>query len=293
MKLAKLKIAVLGGDKREEILVGSLRAAGAEVLTVGYPPVEGATAMSLESAVTIADAIIAPMSNTDDEGFIRAVPTGEKLQLSGELLQKARPETPFLIGLAKPKVESWAKAAQLRLVELGELDELAIPNAIPTAEGAVQLAMEKLPITIHNSRTLVLGFGRCGSILAKLLAAMGAKTTVAARRPSQLAMAQAWNLKTCSLEDLGARIGKFDLIFNSIPSKVLTAELLAKTKAEVLIIDLASAPGGVDFTAATQLKREAILALGLPGKVAPQTAGQILADVIPTLILRLVQSQTH
>ena len=97
MKLAKLKIAVLGGDKREEILVGSLRAAGAEVLTVGYPPVEGATAMSLESAVTIADAIIAPMSNTDDEGFIRAVPTGEKLQLSGELLQKARPETPFLI----------------------------------------------------------------------------------------------------------------------------------------------------------------------------------------------------
>lgn len=289
MNLEQLKIAVLGGDKREEILAQTLIAKGAQVMLVGYPQMTGAMNLDLQSALKAADAIIAPMSNTDGEGVIWAVPTGEKLQLSGGLLKQVKRGVPFLIGMAKPKVKSWAQEADLTLVELGELDELAIPNAVPTAEGAVQLAMEKLPITIHGSEVLVLGFGRCGSILAKLLAAMGAKTTVAARRKSQLAMARAWGLSTCSLNNLS--LNSFDLIYNSIPALVLTGELLAQTREEVLIIDLASAPGGVDFQAAAQLGREAILALGLPGKVAPVSAGQILSAVVPSLIWELVQSR--
>jgi dipicolinate synthase subunit A len=283
-----LKIAVLGGDRREEILVEALIERGAQVLLVGYHQVDGATNLELRTALERADAIVAPMSNTDNDGFIRAVPTGQKLRLSRENLRRAREGVPFLIGMAKPRVKMWVEEAGLNLVELGELDELAIPNAIPTAEGAVQLAMEKLPITIHSSRALVLGFGRCGSILAKLLQAMGAETTVAARRRSQLAMAKAWGLSTITLEGLGG-LAQFDVIYNTIPALVLTEELLAQTKQQVLVIDLASAPGGVDFQAAEQLGREAILALGLPGKVAPLSAGRILSEVVPSLIWELVQ----
>lgn len=120
---------------------------------------------------------------------------------------------------------------------------------------------------------------------------MGAETTVAARRPSQLALAKTWGLATCSLYELEEKISSFELIYNTIPALVLTRELLKNTREDVLIIDLASSPGGVDFTAAKELGREAILALGLPGKVAPVTAGKILAEVIPSLLLRLVQSR--
>lgn len=291
MNIEELKIAVVGGDAREKILVQALIEAGGQLLLVGYPQTQGATAVDLETALKAADCVILPMSNTDPEGSVVAVPTGEKIQLSRDLLKLAKPGTPFLIGMAKPKVKAWVQEAELNLVELGELDELAILNAVPTAEGAVQLAMEKLPITISGASCAVLGFGRCGSALSRLLSAMGAETTVAARRPSQLALAKTWGLATCSLYELEEKISSFELIYNTIPALVLTRELLKNTREDVLIIDLASSPGGVDFTAAKELGREAILALGLPGKVAPVTAGKILAEVIPSLLLRLVQSR--
>jgi dipicolinate synthase subunit A len=54
-------------------------------------------------------------------------------------------------------------------------------------------------------------------------------------------------------------------------------ELLNK---EVLIIDLASKPGGVDRDAANDLRIKTIWALALPGKVAPQSAAQIIKHTI-------------
>lgn len=52
---------------------------------------------------------------------------------------------------------------------------MAVLNAIPTAEGAIQIAMEEMPVTIHGSKALVLGFGRVGKTLAKMLDGIGAK----------------------------------------------------------------------------------------------------------------------
>ena len=54
---------------------------------------------------------------------------------------------------------------------------------------------------------------------------------------------------------------------------------------DAVVIDIAQAPGGTDFAAADELGIKAFLDLGLPGKVAPETAGEILARVIPGLIL--------
>jgi len=90
-------------------------------------------------------------------------------------------------------------------------------------------------------------------------------------------------------ERLPEEIGRADLIFNTVPALVLTSELLSFTHPQVLIIDLASHPGGTDFQAAQRLNRRAILAPGLPGKVAPKTAGEILARIYPPLIARLLE----
>ena len=163
-------------------------------MLVGYPQTQGATAVDLETALKAADCVISSHEQYRSGRLgCGCAHRRENPAFSGSL-KLAKPGTPFLIGMAKPKVKAWVQEAELNLVELGELDELAILNAVPTAEGAVQLAMEKLPITISGASCAVLGFGRCGSALARLLSAMGAETTVAARRPSQLALAKTWDL---------------------------------------------------------------------------------------------------
>ncbi len=124
-----------------------------------------------------------------------------------------------------------------------------------------------------------------------MLHALNAKTTVFARRPAQLVRAQAMGLDTGLLTELPGRIGSARLIYNTIPAMVLPEKLLVRTDPGVLIVDIASAPGGVDFSAAARLGRKALLSLGLPGKVAPETAGDILASALPGLIMDALASR--
>ncbi len=290
-------VAMLGGDKRELELIKALRFAGARVKAVGYPfwpefaGDEGIGLVgSLEEAVTGADAIVAPMSNTDETGKLKAVMEKEvSLRLTPELFEAIPPNTPFLIGMAKPLVREWATRRGLRLVETAEIEEVAVLNSIPTAEGAIQIAMQELPITIHGSNSFVLGFGRCGVTLARTLRALGARTKVLARNPAQLARALEMGCDAVPLAELARVAGQAEIIFNTAPSLLLTREILVQARPDLLIVDIASAPGGVDFAAARELNIKAVLALGLPGQVAPKTAGQILARVLPKLIANMLR----
>jgi len=137
-----------------------------------------------------------------------------------------------------------------------------------------------LPITIHGCTAYVLGFGRTGATLARLLGAMGAKTRVAARRKESLARIAEMTLTPIPFDQLSKSLREADAIFNTVPSMVLTGEILENVSPEAVIIDLASAPGGTDFQAADRLGIKAVLAPGLPGRVAPKTAGRILARTI-------------
>lgn len=139
--------------------------------------------------------------------------------------------------------------------------------AIPTAEGAIEIAMSETPITLHLSRCLVLGYGRIGKILSKMLAGIGAKVTVEARKFADLALIEGHGYEAIHMNDLKENIGGFDVIFNTIPSMVLDEDTLKKIRKDTLVIDLASKPGGVDFEAAKQLGIRVIWALSLPGKV--------------------------
>ena len=94
-----------------------------------------------------------------------------------------------------------------------------------------------------------------------------------------------------TLTRLAEQLNQVAVVFNTIPALVLPAALLQKMAPETLIIDLASAPGGVDFEAAERFRIRAVLALGLPGKVAPLTAGRILATKLPGLIKQELSRQ--
>ncbi|MDI6870053.1 MAG: dipicolinate synthase subunit DpsA [Bacillota bacterium] len=295
-RLAGVAVGVVGGDRREAVLCAALVREGARVAAVGYPDLPelaGVTRVeTVAQAVETAQVVIAPMSNTDDEGRLRSVlQPGLELRLDEAGLSRVRPGTPLLIGYARPCVREVAQKLGLRVVELGEQDDIAILNSIPTAEGALLLAFQELPITIHGSTCYVLGFGRCGVTLGRDLRALGARTVVFARDPAQLARAEEMGLIPRPFAELGQWIAEADCVFNTVPALVLTRPVLAAMPRGSLIIDLASPPGGTDFAAAAELGIKAILAPGLPGKVAPQTAGEILARTVPSLIAQLLSDE--
>lgn len=170
---------------------------------------------------------------------------------------------------------------------VGEEINSHIPNAVPTAEGAIEIAIAETPFTIHGSKSLVLGYGKIGKILSKDLYALGAQTYVEARKYADLAMIEGHGYEPLPLDNLKDHIHEFDIIFNTIPSLILDDEILTKVKKDALIIDLASKPGGIDFDAAKSYGLKVIWALSLPGKIAPVSSGAIIKDTIMNIIKEL------
>jgi dipicolinate synthase subunit A len=292
--LSGMKIAVLGGDDRELILVGELVRMGATVVVCGFPRERvghGAFALNdLEEACKGAEVVILPLPGTSPDGVIRAVYSEQELKLTERAISMLAPNALFIIGSAREYLKNWVAKRGLKLLEVAEIDEIAILNSIPTAEGAIQIAMEETDFTIHGSKSCVIGFGRVGITMARTLKALGSDVTVVARNHGQLARAYEMGCKKAEYSQLQEIMNYTNIAFNTVPEMILDRTILKYANPQVLIIDLATQPGGTDFEAANNFGLKAILAPGLPGKVAPASAGKILADVIPRLIIKeLVQ----
>ena len=168
----------------------------------------------------------------------------------------------------------------IKVFDFFEDEAIAILNAIPTAEGAIQTAMQESDKTIFNSKCLVLGYGRCGKILANMLKGIGANVTATYRKQIDYAYINAYGLNSINLYNIENIINDFDFIFNTIPYEILDKNILPKVNKQTIIIDLAQAPGGVDYNCARDLNLKAIYCPSLPGRVAPYTAGEILKDAL-------------
>lgn len=294
LRLKGIKIAVLGGDRREIFLIPELVQLGAVCQTVGLPieQMDGVKiCKSINEAVDGVQAIILPMPGTNPEGKIHAVFAKEPLYLTEEAIKTVSENVPIIVGVAKPFLKKLAIKQKLQIIEIAEKDDLAILNSIPSAEGAIQIAMEETLITIHGSKSYVLGYGRCGITLARMLKGLGANTTVVARKPADIARAIEAGMNAITFSELADNVTEVDIIFNTVPVLVLDEVVLKRMSADTVIIDIASSPGGTDFQAAAQLGIKAILAPGLPGKIAPKSAGLILAKVIPNLIIQEVSGK--
>jgi dipicolinate synthase subunit A len=286
--LAGIKIAVLGGDDRELVLIAELVRQGAVVVAAGFPQAlvapGGSVAAEVEEALRGAEVVIMPLPGMNEEAVIRAVYAESELKMTESALDGMMPHALVIIGTARPFLKKWTEARQFTLLEVADMDELAILNSIPTVEGALQLAMQETKTTIHGSPCAVLGFGRVGMSMARVLKALGAEVTVVARNPGQLARAYEMGCKRAGYGELPRIMQSALIIFSTVPHLILTGEVLLAANPDSLIIDLANQPGSTDFKAAEMLGVKALLAPGLPGKVAPLSAGKILADVIPGLI---------
>lgn len=279
--------AVIGGDMRQAYLATLLRQDGYPTQTFALeqaqlsdeaPPVH-----TLSQAVSGADCVILPLPCTSEGDRINTPLSTEKLTAT-QVFSLLPENAVVLAGRAGKPLFELAEQRHITLLDYFEREELTVLNAVPTAEGAIQLALEELPITLHGSACLIIGFGRVGKVLAAYLHGLGARVTVAVRKYADRAWLRAYGYACADTENLAGGLDRFDLVINTVPARILGRHELVRLKHDCLCIDLASKPGGIDLSAAQQLGIRCIWALSLPGKVAPYTSGEIIRDTILNML---------
>ena len=287
--LSGLKTTLVGGDRRYDFLGATLADLGAEVLLLRRRPPRSATltcSKNMARALGGSSVLICPMTPFGSRGRVWSEDPEDAIFLTPHDLGRLASPSLVFAGSFPPEWGPRAANTGCELVALGDLDEIAILNSVPSAEGAVLLALERTTVTIHSSRSRVVGFGRTGQTLATTLAGMGARVCVVARRPEARARALACGLEAAGFCDLAEAAKDARFIFNTVPAPVLDAGVLSRVHRRVVIIDLSSGEGGTDFEAARVLGLTAVLAPGLPGRVAPETAASCLAGVVIGTIAR-------
>lgn len=288
--LTGIRIVFLGGDARQIEVIrkcvemdGTVSAAGFDQWDAPCPGVH----LEQLSAELLgrADVLVLPTVGCDDEGYINALFSSERLQLREEHVSALPPGAVVYTGMAKSYLRGLCAGHSLKLVELLNRDDVAIYNSIPTAEGALVMAIQNTDFTIHGSTSMVLGMGRTGFTMARTLQGIGAKVKVGVRKMEHYARAEEMGWKPFMTADLLVHAPEADLIFNTVPGMIIDAQVLSRLQKHCVIIDLASAPGGCDFRYAEKRGIKAMLAPGLPGVVAPKSAGIIMAGALVQSIL--------
>jgi dipicolinate synthase subunit A len=288
--LTGTRIAIIGGDARQIEVIDKCIDMDATVVLFGFDNLESQF-MGAEKKVLSpellqdVDSIVLPIVGTNDQGHVESIFTSETLTITDEHISSLPKHARIYTGMAKSYLKELCSKYGIELVELLDMDDVAIYNSIPTAEGAIMMAIQNTDITIHGSTSVVLGFGRVGFTMARVLDALGSNVRVGVRRQEHVARVIEMGMEPFELEDMKSHVKDVDLIFNTIPTMIVTAQIIAYLPHHAVIIDLASKPGGTDFRFAEKRGIKALLAPGLPGIVAPKTAGKIIANTLTRLIL--------
>ncbi len=272
---------IIGGDSRIGLMAEKLLQRGCEVAGFGLSS-SIIPEIPLTEGLRAAEAVILGIPSSRDGETVFAPFYHGLLPLS-EFFRMTDKKTPVFCGLPDAKTETRFAESGHTIINYLQREELALLNAVPTAEGAIEIAMREMPRTIWNSNVLVAGFGRCGQYLARALSALGAHVSVTVRRSAAAALARTHGFSPVYVGELQGCAGTYDVIFNTVPHCIFDSSLLPFLRKDCLLVDLASLPGGVDTACAEELGIQTVQALSLPGKVAPVTAAEILCDIIENI----------
>lgn len=287
--LTGLHIAVIGGDARQLEVIRKLTELDARLSMIGFDQLDhGFTGAQKEQIDEMdfsdVDAIILPVPGTNTEGEVETIFSNEKIVVTEDILNQTPTHCTIFSGISNEYLTNCCKNTEKKLVKLFERDDVAIYNSVPTVEGTIMMVIQHTDITIHGSSVMILGLGRVGMSVARTFAALGANVKVGARKTEHIARIHEMGLIPFHLDELEEESQDIDVCINTIPVEVVTASVIAKMKPHTLIIDLASKPGGTNFRYAEKRGIKALLAPGLPGIVAPKSAGKILANVLAKLL---------
>ena len=229
------------------------------------------------------DYIVLPLPVSADGVTVNTPYSGSSLSIES-LVPLIKENGVVFGGMIAPDIRRIFEDKGIAVEDYAKREEFAVLNAVATAEGAIQVAMEELATTLSGQKILILGAGRIAKVLIDMLRGFHADVTIAARKCSDLAWARVYGCEAVHIEDMDNALAAADVILNTVPAVILGAEKLKLISRNSLVIDLASKPGGVDFDTAGSLGIKTIWLLSLPGKVAPVTSGKVIAETIRNIL---------
>ena len=277
-------ILIVGGDQRQAYLANELAEEGFNVVAVLSDTNHLFNSSvkkksNIQLASKNAGVFVFPVPFCDADGFVNAPFSKQKLSYL-DFAKIIKPNSYVFGGKIPSGFFDKVKDKKIKVTDFLKREEFAILNGIPTAEGAIEIAIREKTTTLWKSKCLICGYGNIASPLAKILSAMGAEIEILTKSSKSKSKAMSDGLKLLNLEDLKNEIGSYDIIFNTAPERVFVPEVLKNASRSSLFIDLASKPGGIDFECAKEQGLEVIWALALPAKTAPVTAGRIVKNTI-------------
>ena len=291
----KLKIGMLGGDKREQEIARRAAATGAEVRAHGFPwPEQGiAGVQHLDDPAAVlrgARFALFPIPGISANGALFAPAASAPIIPDRSMLAGMSLRAHIILGWADANLKAHADALSIKLHEYEWDRSLMLQRTPAIIEGLIKIVIENTATTIHNANACVVGQGTIGAVLARYLVALGAHTHVAARNPEQRAAAYVAGATPHLLAELSDLAPRLDLLFSTVPARVVGEDVLARLPKSALVVDLAAPPGGVDFDAAKRLGLKAIWGRGL-GSRAPVTVGASQWGGIRERIEKILQEE--
>ena len=183
-------------------------------------------------------------------------------------------------GMISEEITHAIKRKGVTLYDYYKSEELAVLNSVSTAEGVIYELIGNSKINLQGSKTLVTGYGKAASAVCRLLCSFGSEVVVAARSDIAIATAKTHNCKAVPLYDIHNQKCDFNFVVNTVPAPVIDEKLISKLKKDCFMLEIASAPYGIDFDAAKKYGIRAVKAPSLPGRISPKSAGEVIAQTI-------------
>lgn len=269
-----MNLALLGGDKRMVYAAEYLHNNGYKTFRLGLDA-EG-TEIPLCECINSVDAVILPLPFSSDNVTLRTPLSKSIIYLEDIVL--CQPKNIFG-GMLSAKFRERLQAANIPYFDYYESEALTVKNAMLTAEAAISIAVAKTDFSIFGSKSLIIGYGRIGKLLAKYLKSLGSETTATSRADGTLAVIETDGLNAINTSDILSLAHNFDFVFNTVPAPIIDRKFFSTLKKNCYVADLATGAGS-DFNAATEYHINAEILPGLPGKFFPKTAGELIGQEI-------------
>lgn len=287
----KYKFAVLGGDMRQYAVAKSISTNKNISIYVCAlcrecaDDTEISECKDVREALSGADAVVLPLPVSTDGVTLNSPGYLENQRITLDSIIEEMEEKSILFGGRIPQSTTVkAQAKGIKVYDYFLNESLQIMNAYITAEAAISIAMNSLDKCLRGATVAVTGTGRIARLLSELLLKIGSNVTVAGRNADALAYFEIAGCKTLLIDESSNWSGElehgYDIIFNTVPAWIFDREFLVRADKTLTVIELASAPGGVDICAARELGTNVLWASSLPGKYAPHSAGILIGECV-------------
>ena len=232
------------------------------------------------------DVIALPLPCSNDGIHLNMLKKSDSAVIITDILETVKNGTVIIGGKLTQKVRELALNKGLETVDYMDIEPFQIQNALLSAEGAIYYGKQKLERSIHGANVVIFGCGRIGKILAYLLNSQGANVTVIARRDIDLTWSRLIGYDTLKIPRNRVSLKTPpDIIFNTIPCQIIDEKFLDLLDKNTIVVDLASFPYGIDEDLIKKYNINYYRELGIPGRYAPQSAGEIIGKTIIDYVL--------